>query len=81
MEKISKKDIKNVVDAVLTQALTKLEIAEPSKKTKKLVDSVSRKFAVQLKRDVKRKFKKERKAESRSKKKIAKEVKDIVKVS
>ncbi|MEO5977087.1 MAG: hypothetical protein ABIS36_04700 [Chryseolinea sp.] len=81
MEKMSKKDIKTVVDSVLSQALNKLQIGEPSKKTRKLVDSVSRKFVVQLKHDVKRKFKKERKAENRSKKKIAKEVKDIVKIA
>ena len=73
-KKISKKDIKNVVETALSQALTKLEIAEPSKKTKKFADSLSRKFAVQLKHDVKKKLKKDRKAESRSKKKIAKEV-------
>ena len=67
MKKISKKEILSAVEEVIQQALTKFEIADPSKKTKKLVENVSRKVSGRIKTEVKRKFKKDRKAAERSK--------------
>lgn len=54
-KKISKKEIQDVLQDAITQALNKLEIAAPSKKTKKLLDRISKKVSVRVKREIKRK--------------------------
>lgn len=56
------------MDEIIQQALIKFEIADPTKKTKKLVEDVSRKVSGRIRTEVKRKFKKDRKAAAGSKK-------------
>ena len=54
-KKISKKEIQDVLQEAITTALNKLEISAPSKKTKKLLDRISKKVSVRVKREIKRK--------------------------
>ncbi|HOX82675.1 MAG TPA: hypothetical protein PLJ60_07765 [Chryseolinea sp.] len=54
MKKISKKEITHTVEKAMGTALQSLEILEPSKKTKKLLGKVSKKFSGQLKVEVKK---------------------------
>jgi hypothetical protein len=54
-KKISKKEIQDVLHEAISTALNKLEISAPSKKTKKLLDRISKKVTVRVKREIKRK--------------------------
>lgn len=54
-KKISKKEIQDVLHEAISTALNKLEISAPSKKTKKLLDRISKKMSVSVKREMKRK--------------------------
>lgn len=54
-KKISKKEIQDVLHEAISTALNKLEISAPSKKTKKLLDRISKKVSVRVKREIKRK--------------------------
>ncbi len=54
MKKISKKEITHTVEEAMGTALEKLKISEPSKKTKKLLGKVSKKFSGQLNIEVKK---------------------------
>jgi RNase P subunit RPR2 len=54
-KKISKKEIQDVLHDAINTALTKLEISAPSKKTMKLLDRISKKISVRVKREIKRK--------------------------
>ncbi len=58
MNKISKKEIIHTVEEAMGKALEKLKISTPSKKTKKLLGKVSKKFSGQLKAEVKKQNKK-----------------------
>ncbi len=62
MKKIVKKEITHTVEEAMGKALEKLNISEPSKKTKKLLGKVSKKFSSQLKEEVKKLNKKVSKA-------------------
>jgi hypothetical protein len=54
MKKISKKEIqKNLGDAI-NEALSKLEITEPSKKTSKSITKASKKLSTKLMREIKK---------------------------
>jgi len=75
MKNISKKVITAAVDEALQQVLIKLEILDPSKKTKKMADNLSRKFSTQIRSEVKKGLTKVKKtAASKSKGKKAKKV-------
>lgn len=54
-KKISKKEIQDVLHEAISTALNKLEISAPSKKTKKLLDRISKKVSDRVKREIKRK--------------------------
>jgi hypothetical protein len=69
MKKISKKEIRDKVTVAMTQALTSFEIAEPSKKTRRTIDKVSKKLSTDIKRDLKKKQEKISKASASKKKK------------
>lgn len=58
MKKISKREIRATVNESLLKVVTNLEIPDPSKKTKKLIEKVSRKFSDELKGELKKHFKK-----------------------
>lgn len=58
MNKITKKEISQMVEEAIGKALEKLKISTPSKKTKKLLGKVSKKFSGQLKEEVKKQNKK-----------------------
>lgn len=58
MKKISKREIRATVNESLLKVVSNLEIPEPSKKTKKLIEKVSRKFSMELKGELKKHFKK-----------------------
>jgi hypothetical protein len=62
MEKISKKDIRATVNETLFNVVSNYQIADPSKKTKKLIEKVSKKFSGELKHELKKHFKKMEKA-------------------
>ena len=64
MKKISRKEIAHTVEEAMGNALEKLKISKPSKKTKKLLGKVSKKFSGRLKVEVK---KQDRKAEKAAK--------------
>jgi predicted RNA-binding protein Jag len=53
MNKISKKVIRNTVDEAIQQALVKLDVSSPSRKTQKLVKSASKKFSEYIKAELK----------------------------
>ncbi len=55
VKKISKKELKNTVNQVMSETLIKLDVSSPSKKTKKLLESISKKLSVQIKSDLKKK--------------------------
>jgi hypothetical protein len=55
--KISKKLIRTRVEAAMKEVLTSFELSQPSKKTKKVVDRISKKLSSELKRDLKKQFK------------------------
>jgi hypothetical protein len=52
MPKIKKKEIRQTVDEAMGGALEKLKISTPSRKTKKVLAKVSRKFTKRLKKEV-----------------------------
>lgn len=54
MEKITKKEITETVEAAMGTTLNKLNINSPSKKTEKLLHKVSKEFSGQLKKEVKK---------------------------
>jgi hypothetical protein len=54
MEKITKKDIANTVEAAMGSTLEKLNITSPTKKTEKVLHKVSKEFSGQLKKEVKK---------------------------
>lgn len=58
MKKISKREIRATVNESLLKVVSNLEIVDPSKKTKKLIEKVSRKFSDELKGELKKHFKK-----------------------
>ncbi|WP_333820593.1 hypothetical protein [Ohtaekwangia sp.] len=58
MEKVLKKEILLTVEEAMNQALSKYAIASPSKKTKKLLDKVARKFSSRIRSEVKKQAKK-----------------------
>lgn len=62
MKKISRKEIRATVNQSLLNVVTDLEISDPSKKTKKLINKVSKKFSTELKGELKKHFKKMSKA-------------------
>lgn len=57
-EKISKKEIRATVNESLFGLVSNYHIAAPSKKTKKLIDKVSKKFSSELKSELKKQFRK-----------------------
>jgi hypothetical protein len=57
-EKISKKEIRATVNQSLFGVVSNYHISEPSKKTKKLIDKVSKKFSNELKSELKKQFRK-----------------------
>ena len=69
MKKIKKKEIVHTVEKAIGTALEKLDITDPSKKTEKLLEKVSKEFSGQLKKEVKKK----NKQIAKSAKKIKKE--------
>ena len=62
MKKISKTEIKQVVENALTQVLEQLDIPKPSRKTKKTISKISR----QIKLDWKKQAKKAQKSNKRN---------------
>ncbi|MFN8342599.1 MAG: hypothetical protein U0V64_13085 [Cyclobacteriaceae bacterium] len=57
MTQVSKKEIKSILKALLTEAVANLEQAEPSRKTVKLVKKLSDLLSGRVKKDLKRKVK------------------------
>jgi hypothetical protein len=72
MKKLSKKEIRATVNQSLMNVVSSLEISDPSKKTKKLIDKVSKKFSAELKGELKKHFKKMEKATKPVNGKVAK---------
>lgn len=68
MKNIKKKEIVYTVEKAMGTALEKLEITDPSKKTEKLLEKVSKEFSGQLKKEIKTKNKKVAKAAKKAKK-------------
>jgi hypothetical protein len=62
MKKVSKKEIRNSVKESLDNIVSRYEIADPSKKTNKLIRKVSKKISGELKGELKKHFKKMEKA-------------------
>jgi hypothetical protein len=62
MEKINKKELRANTESALTDILTKHKISAPSKRTKKVIAKVSRRFSSQLKEEIKNHLKKNVKA-------------------
>ena len=62
MKKFTKKEIIHLVEEAMGSALEKLKISSPSRKTKKLLGKVSKKFSGQLREEVKKQDKKVAKA-------------------
>lgn len=62
MNKVSKKEISAKLIEAMNQALVQLDIAPPSKKTKKLVVKATKKISQRLKQQIKKRIKKEEKA-------------------
>lgn len=75
MKKITKKEIVYTVEEAMGSALEKLKIGVPSKKTKKVLGKVSKKFSGQLKEEVKKQDKKVEKAIKKAQKTKGKETK------
>ena len=67
MKKAIKREVKNTLDSAIIQVFEKLEIAKPSKNTKRAISKVSKKIA----RDLQKQLKKAVNKISQSKKKIA----------
>lgn len=62
MKIISKKEIRETVKESLDNIVSQYEIAEPSKKTNRLIKKVSKKISCELKGELKKHFKKMQKA-------------------
>lgn len=65
--KISKKEIRNTVEHAMGEAMEKLEIKTPSRKTKKAIGKVSQKIRKDLKKQARKTSKKAKKETSKSK--------------
>lgn len=61
MEKVSKKEVKKIVQAAMNNALAQIEVLKPSRKTKKLLKKVSRKLSSEVRNNLKKKSKSHRK--------------------
>lgn len=57
MKKISKTEIKQAVESAVSQVLEKLEIAKPSRKTRKTISKISRQIKVDWKKQAKKSLK------------------------
>ncbi len=68
MKKISKKEIQENVNSSLVNLAHDLNIAEPSKKTSKLIRKVSKKVSAELKHELKKQLKKMKKVSARENK-------------
>jgi uncharacterized protein YdaU (DUF1376 family) len=62
MEKISKKQLRASTENTLANLLTQHEISSPSKRTKRVIAKVSKRFSDQLKEEIKKRLKKNVKA-------------------
>jgi DNA-binding protein Fis len=62
MKKLQKKEIRATVESAMTQALSTLQIQEPSKKTKKVLHKVSKTVLSEVKRVLDKRSKKENRA-------------------
>jgi hypothetical protein len=65
MKKVSKKELRSLVLNQLSTIITNLHIEKPSKKTTRLMSSVSKKLSVELSQELKKQFKKMEKAASK----------------
>lgn len=62
MKKLSRKELRATVNQSLMNVVSSLEISDPSQRTKKLINKVSKKFSDELKGELKKHFKKMSKA-------------------
>ena len=62
MEKINKKELRANTESVLTDILSQHKISSPSKRTKRVIAKVSRRFSSQLKEEIKKRLKQDVKA-------------------
>ena len=62
MKKITRKELRKNTEETLRNLLSQFEIATPSKRTKKVVEKVSRRFSTSLKHEIKKKMKEHQKA-------------------
>ena len=81
MKKYSKKEIRQLVGGAIKQILLIFEISSPSRKIQKLLDSLSKKIARDVKDSIKKKEKIAKKVTARSKKVSGKAVKTSAKQS
>lgn len=72
MKKVTGKELRQSTENTINGLLTQLEIAEPSKKTRKVVEKVSRRLSKELKHEIKKQLKKNEKATSKKTKEGAK---------
>jgi hypothetical protein len=68
MKKNSKKEIRQVVEKAMKQVLLLFEVSAPSRKIQKLLDSLSKKIAREVKASIKKKEKIAKKTPTPSKK-------------
>jgi hypothetical protein len=66
MKKVSKKEIRHTVKESLDNIVSQYEIAEPSRKTNKLIKRVSKKISGELKGELKKLFRKMEKVTKKS---------------
>jgi hypothetical protein len=67
MKKISSKELRQNTENTINGLLTQLEIDAPSKRTRKIVEKVSRRLSKGLKAEIKKRLKKNQKATKKSK--------------
>lgn len=59
--RISKKEIRSRIESAMKDALTTFAVANPSKKTQKVIEKVTKKVSVAVNRDLKKQLRKESK--------------------
>lgn len=67
MKKITRKELRQNTEETLRNLLNQFEISAPSKRTKKVVEKVSKTFSTRLKQEIKRKMKQNQKASKKVK--------------
>ncbi len=70
MKNISGKELRQNAENTINGLISKLEIGEPSKRTRKIVEKVSRRLSKELKHEIKKQLKKNEKATARKSKAV-----------